>query len=175
MIRIRCLLCREAFRWDTNDGWPSHCPECHGYIGSDGNDEVVAPFISKAQNKNPDRVYRDMEAKASFRAQQAAEMMGSSDAEVSHLKMTDMKDNLRQGDMAFSNNLTPQQQAMEQQMTPATQSFGLQASAGTNVGPVPRAGTNFIQNVLKPNHFRRSGGAPVTNHPSIEFWKPAGR
>lgn len=173
MIRIRCLLCREPFRWDTNDGWPSHCPVCNGYIGSDGNDEVATPFISKAQNKGPDRVYRDMEAKSEFRAQQAAELMGASAAEVSHLKMTDMKDNLRAGDMAFSNNLNAQQQQMSNQMT-LNPSLGIQASAGTNVGPEPRAGTRYIQEVLKPNHFKKSG-APVTNHPSIEFWKPAGR
>ena len=173
MIRIRCLVCREAFRWDAAKGMPDYCLVCSEYIGSDGKDEVAAPAISTFRGKTPDAIYRDMEQKSEYRAQQAAELAGMSSGEVSHLRMTDMKTGMREGDTAFVSNLTPQQQAMSDQMAPAP-SAGLMASAGTRVGPTPQAGTNFIQNVLKPSHFRRSG-APVTNHPSIEFWKPAGR
>ena len=41
MIRIRCLVCREAFRWDATHGMPDNCPICREYIGSDGKDEVA--------------------------------------------------------------------------------------------------------------------------------------
>lgn len=175
MIRIRCLVCREAFRWDATQGMPEYCPipTCGEYIGSDSKDEVAAPYIGTSKGRVPDLIYRDMEQKSEYRAQQAAEMAGMSTADTSHLRMTDMNDSQREGDMAFANNLTHQQQAMSDQMAPAPPSIGLQASAGVNSGPEPRAGSNYIHNVLKPNHWKRSG-APVTNHPSVEFWKPAG-
>jgi hypothetical protein len=163
MIRIRCLVCREAFRWDASQGMPEYCPipTCGAYIGSDGKDEVAAPFISTFRGKNPDRLYRDMEAKSEFRAQQAAEMSGLSTSEVSHLRMTDMKDGMRQGDTAFTDNMTPQQRAMAAQMAPAQGSLGLQASQGTNIGPYPRAGMQQIQK-LRQTHGQNYR-APVSN------------
>ena len=160
MIRIRCLVCREAFRWDAAGGMPDNCPICHEYIGSDGKDDVAAPSISTFRGKNPDRLYRDMEAKSEYRAQQAAEMAGMSSADVSHLRMTDMKDGMRQGDTAFSTNLTPQQLEMSSQMTP-DRSIGMQAAQFTKVGPSPRAGFGAIQ-TLRQTHNRELRG-PVSD------------
>jgi hypothetical protein len=139
---------------------PENCPVCKEYIGSDGKDEVAAPFISTFRGKNPDRLYRDLEAKSEFRAQQAAEMSGLSTSDVSHLRMTDMKDGMRQGDTAFANNLTPTQQMMSSQMSP-DRSIGFQASQGTNVGPYPRAGMEQIQK-LRQTHGQNYR-APVSN------------
>ena len=161
MIRIRCLVCRETFRWDATQGMPDNCPLCKQYIGSDGKDEVAAPFIATSRGKVPDLIYRDMEAKSAFRAQQAAEMTGASAADVAHLKMTDLKTGQREGDMAFSNNLTPQQQVMSNQTVLAPSSIGLQASQGTNVGPYPRAGMGTIQK-LRQTHGQNYR-APVSN------------
>ena len=45
-------------------------------------------------------------------------------------------------------------------------SLGIQASAGTSQGPYPNAGTNFIQNVLKPQH-NRAHRAPISDMPSL--------
>lgn len=153
MIRIRCLVCREAFRWDTEHGMPNHCPICKEYIGSDDKDEVAAPFISKASNLGADRVYRDMERKSEVRTQMAAEQLGMSVSELSHMKTTNMKDGQREGDVAAANNLTPIQQSMA-----AQSSYGnaeaIRLSAATNTGPFPRAGTNYIQNVLRPSHMK---------------------
>lgn len=177
MIRIRCLVCREAFRWDASQGMPEYCPipTCGEYIGSDGKDEVAAPFIATSRGKVPDLIYRDMEAKAEYRAQQAAEMTGASAADVSHLKMTNLKDGQREGDMAFSNNLTPVQQAMSAQMTPAIPNIGLQVSQGTNVGPFPRAGIGQIQ-LLRQTHGQNYR-APVSNMTDmgIQVPIPAGK
>jgi hypothetical protein len=165
MIRIRCLVCREAFRWDATQGMPDYCLVCSEYIGSDGKDEVAAPFIATSRGKTPDLIYRDMENKSEFRAQQAAEMTGMTSAEVSHLRMTDMKTGMREGDMAMANNLTPQQQIMSQQMTPSRE-LGMVASAGTRVGPQPRAGMNYIENVLRKTHGTQYR-APVSDMTSM--------
>ena len=171
MIRIRCLLCREGFRWNTDAGWPEQCPICKGYIGMDDKDEIAAPFISSYQAKNPDRLYREMEQKSEFRAQQAAEMTGMSMTDVSHLKTTNLRDNQREGDTAFVpvvNDVSRTMDAAPQQtgFSPGAASLGLQASAGTSQGPYPNAGTNFIQNVLKPQH-NRAHRAPISDMPSL--------
>jgi hypothetical protein len=160
MIRIRCLVCREAFRWDAAQGMPENCPICLEYIGSDGKDEVAAPFIATSRGKTPDLIYRDMENKAQYRAEKAAEMAGMTTAETSHLRMTDMKTGMRQGDSAVANNLTVQQQAMMAQMSP-DRSIGFQASQGTNVGPYPRAGMGQIQ-LLRQTHGQNYR-APVSD------------
>jgi hypothetical protein len=166
VIRIRCLVCREAFRWDATHGMPDNCPICREYIGSDGKDEVAAPFISMAHRKGPDRLYRDMEAKSEYRAQQAAAMAGMSAAEVSHLKMTDMKDGLREGDTAFKpivNDVTRAMDTAPQQtgFAPQAQQIGLMASQGTRAGPYPRAGMGTIQ-ALRQTHNRELRG-PVSD------------
>jgi hypothetical protein len=165
------MVCREAFRWDATNGLPEYCEVCHEYIGSDGKDEVAAPSIATFRGKNPDRLYRDMEAKSEFRAQQAAEMMGDSSVDTSHLRMTDMKDGMREGDTAFKpvvNDVTRAMDAAPQQtgFSPQAQQIGLQASAGTRVGPYPNAGTDYIQNVLKQNHGRNYR-APISDNPSL--------
>jgi len=130
---------------------PDTCPICNSYIGSGDNDEVAAPNISYGSKRGPDRLYRDMEQKSELRAQMAAERTGMSASEVSHLKMTDMRDNMRTGDTAQLGGLTPTQQAMANNST-FTPDMGVQLSRGTKTGPFPRAGTSFIENVLKPGH-----------------------
>jgi hypothetical protein len=47
-----------------------------------------------------DRVYRQLEASSYARAEQAASMMNVPVSEMSNIKMTDMRDNLREGDIS---------------------------------------------------------------------------
>lgn len=170
MIVIRCMVCREKFPWDmVQDGSPEYCPKCGEYIGTEGKDEVVLPFISSAKNLGADRVYKDMEQKSELRAQLAAEQSGLSASEVSHLKITNMNDRQRQGDIAAMpvNNEVSRMMASA---PPGTVGFGsqyaIQMSAMSQQGPVPNAGSNFIHNVLKPQHGQRYG-VPITENPSL--------
>lgn len=169
MIIIRCMLCREKFPWDTNDGSPEYCPKCGDYIGTEGKDDVVMPFISHAKNLGGDRVYKDMEQKSELRAQLASEQTGMSAAEVSHLKITNMNDRQREGDMAFKPVVNEVSRMMDS-APPGTLGFGsqyaIQMSAMSQQGPLPNAGSNFIHNVLKPKHGREYG-VPITENPGL--------
>ncbi len=173
MIGIRCHLCRERFSWDIMKGYPTHCECCKKFIGiPEDAPEIATPYISTPQKRGrTDAIYRDMENKSVARAEMAATETGQTMAEVSHLKMTDMKDNLKEGDQAFSNNLqsNPVQQAMNQ--APEHTGFGhnaaaIAASAGTRQGPLPNAGTNFIHGMggLRDKHSSKYH-APVSSMP----------
>lgn len=175
MIGIRCHLCRERFSWDIMKGYPTHCECCGKFIGIPADaPEVATPYISTPQKRGKtDAIYRDMENKSIARAEMAAAETGQTMAEVAHLKMTDMKDNLKEGDQAFSNNLqnNPVQQAMERAPAGATgfsdsKALAIQASAGTRQGPLPNAGTNFIHGMggLRDKHASKFH-APVSSMP----------
>lgn len=98
---IKCRLCNGKFKWNPLDGYPTHCAHCNAYIGIDVPDDVIVmPAFLGAKTKATDKLYRDMEAGSQFRAEKAAEMTGSSVSDMASLKITDMKDNMRAGDMA---------------------------------------------------------------------------
>ncbi len=160
MIGIRCHLCRERFSWDIMRGYPTHCECCGQFIGiPEDAPELSTPYISTPQKRGrTDAIYRDMEVKSTARAEMAANDAGVSVSEMSHLKMTDMKDSLREGDSAAVNSLTPVQKAMEAQSSFGGNAAAIAASAGTRQGPLPNAGTNFIHNAkggLRDMHSRR--------------------
>lgn len=154
-MRLRCGLCRDTFSWEPRSGWPMYCPKCGEYIGMDGKDDVVMPFISQAKNLGADRVYRDMEQKSEIRAQLASERTGLSAAEVSHLKVTNLRDNQRTGDVPaidINNSVTQAMAAAPVGSVGMGSTMGVMLSAGTNRGALPRAGTNFIQGQLRQQH-----------------------
>lgn len=160
-MMLRCGLCREKFSWNPHGGWPSYCPKCGEYIGMDGKDDVVMPFISQARNLGADRVYRDMEQKSVLRAQIAQEEYGLSSADAASMKITNLRDHLRTGDTANVPVVNDVTRAMDSapQGAMGMSTMGVQLSQGTRRGPVPQAGTNFIQNVLKPGHRRDAAEA----------------
>src|ERR1700722_9755171 len=88
-MKLRCTHCRKAFSWDPQLPWPDNCPflDCQEDISMpDRGEGVVMPFIRSAKTSNNDKLYRDME--------------GASVADMSSLKITDMNDQMRAGDMA---------------------------------------------------------------------------
>ena len=62
--------------------------------------EMSAPHIEKSIRRAGDATFRQMEGQAEERRQMAAEMTGMDASEFNDLKLTDMKDNLREGDTA---------------------------------------------------------------------------
>ncbi len=168
MIGIRCHLCRERFSWDIMKGYPTHCECCKQFIGIPADaPELATPYISTPQKRgNTDAIYRDMENKSIARTEMAAADAGVPVSEMSHMKMTDMKDSLREGDSAAANSLTPVQRAMEAQSSFGGNAAAIAASAGTRQGPLPNAGTNFIHSKggLRDKHSSRYN-APVSSMP----------
>lgn len=161
-MKLRCPLCRDTFSWKVEQGFPKHCPQCGEYIGSDGKDEVVIPFISKAKNLGADRVYRQMEQSSEARMEAAAEATGLPKSEFSSMKVTDMNTQLREGDMAFKP--TPPSKEMQSMIDSNPGRFGFQQgqngaefARSTGVGPHPHAGAgalNTIRSMHSANGFQ---------------------
>ena len=150
-FQIRCAICRQAFPYKPTDGMPELCPnpQCQSRMASDrADDDIVMPFIRSARTDATDKVYRDMEKGSETRAQIAAEMTGASVAEMSGLKITDMNDRQRPGDIAALQP-TPE-------MGQHFQSNGAEFMAGNAAGAVavngqvtngivPRAGATAVE------------------------------
>jgi len=114
-IRLQCPQCAEKF-WSQKDIF-AMCPKC-GYEAEIPDETVIsAPFIKSQGSISTvtDKVYRDMERTSEHRAEQAAEMAGVPVAEMSHLKITNMRDNVQVGEsaaMPVVNDVTRQMDLM---------------------------------------------------------------
>lgn len=83
------------------DPLPRFCGIC-GY-DSQADDfaaQPSAPHIEKSIRRAGDATFRQMEGQAEERMDMAAEMTGMDRSEFNDLKITDIKDNLREGDTA---------------------------------------------------------------------------
>lgn len=155
-LQLRCPKCRQAFKWDNpKAGFPDHCLLCKEFIGVEQPDDGVVvipmPFIRSAKTGKTDKLYRDMEKGSEVRAQLAAEAAGCSVSDMSALKMTDMKDNQREGDIAAK--LVPDKQDGQY-----FQPNGAEHAAGTATGAItingqvhtgiePRAGVRAMTSI----------------------------
>jgi hypothetical protein len=98
--KLQCNFCSETFTHIGNS-FPTHCPLCFAYVGLDGKPEVNLPFLSKAVNKTPDTLNRQMESMANDRRYQAAEMTGNPVSDFDSMKHTNMRDSLHEGDTSY--------------------------------------------------------------------------
>ena len=123
-VRIRCDGCNRTYPWDADLPWPDKCPlpGCgHIYhkrsnVDDDGEIVISAPFIGTFRGKGPDACYRELETSSEHRAQMAADMAGVPVSEMSHLKVTNIRDAKRQGDVAaipIVNDVTKQMDYMK--------------------------------------------------------------
>lgn len=154
-VKIRCTHCRGAFRWDTAESWPKFCPMCRADFGDErADDDIVMPFIRSKNSKlvTADKVYREMEESSSRRAQAAADMVGAPVSEMSGLKITNMVDNQRPGDLAVPMPSNPVSNFMQQ--NPAASGFGtgrgVEYSTAVQQGAHPNAGARtrtMVQNL----------------------------
>jgi hypothetical protein len=103
-MKLRCPYCRKAFPWDAALPFPNSCPlpDCGEEIGipDRGDNGVVMPFIRSAKMAATDNVYRGIEAGSEVRVDRAAELTGATKEEMSGLKITNMNDSMRAGDIA---------------------------------------------------------------------------
>jgi hypothetical protein len=182
-IKLRCPDCREAFRWPAGADWPKHCPECGFDVSLPERDEVAMPFVRKgATQAAVDNVYKAMEEGAAHRAQVAAEMLGVPAADVADLKLTDMRDNLRQGDIAAPTVTNAVSQNMERmQAVGAAVGFtpaGAAHSSAVQTGAFPNAGAR-MQQLVRSRHSsycdERQAGRVSSDAPAVETQMPAYR
>jgi len=95
-VRIRCHECGEKFYSPT--AYPESCPICGEDFEDDPGDVIRMPSLRSATTNTPDKVFREMESSSIARAEQAAAMAGVPVSEMSHLKITDLRDNVQVGE-----------------------------------------------------------------------------
>lgn len=102
-----CPECEKHFEYfhtvtdGVEDSPPDYCPKCGAFVGPDQQPLPWFGKIGKIQNQTYDKVYRGMEAASHARAQEAADMLGVPVHEMSNIKMDNMRDNLREGDISY--------------------------------------------------------------------------
>jgi len=139
--RYKCPECSGEFSFlheiinGVEEDPPSHCPRCGCYVGTEPQALPSNFSISSSKGKNPDILYREMESSSADRAQQAADLAGVPVSEMASLKITNMKDNMREGDIAAIVPPQPSQayvQATRQtNSAPAFQANGAEYARGT--------------------------------------------
>ena len=149
---------------DDRDPLPNFCQVC----GNDmTGDPTVVPFFSrvgKAENQTLDRTYRQIESSSAERAQMAADMQGVPVSEMANIRVTDMKDNIREGESSYIAPPSQEQAIMRGGIAPVTTSDIAQLRAAQapqgpakpnllgNMGPSPGSMT---LNKIRPNHSQR--------------------
>lgn len=173
---VRCPECRKKFSWKSGTDLPDDCPLCGAYVGSDrADDEITMPAILGRRTKVVDQVYRDMEKGSEHRMSLAAEAAGGIPADYASLKITDMRDNLRAGEIAAM----PVNNAVTQFMAQTgvggfTGGQGAGYSGAVQTGPFPNAGAH-MRTSIQQHHADLSRGAAVSDRPANEVMQPGYR
>ena len=168
---IKCEDCGQSF-WHRvehrSDPNPDECPLCHnsGEPVMKWPAKTLSPKIAQMVEegrgpatslrfaKNADNVYRQMETASESRAQMAADAAGVDVSEMSNMKITDLRDNLRPGDVAAK--LPPNRFAQQANgVGPGfTQSPVAPGGAPIALGGLPKVGDSVRQN-LTAGHAQR--------------------
>lgn len=167
--RYQCPSCLHEFPYDHHpsieaDPCPRYCARCGFDSQGEFDAALVMPHIGRQIRNIVDDQHRAMEDGAAFRAEMAREQFGLDQDQANAMKMTNMKDGLREGDtsdMPVSNDITRVMDAAPQGM------FGFQGAAGVGYsgavseGQYPNAGARAMQ-VVRAQHGQRA--AQVANH-----------
>jgi hypothetical protein len=197
-VRIRCDGCNRTYPWDADLPWPEKCPlpGCgHVYhkrsnVDEDGEIVIAAPFIGTFRGKGPDACYRELETSSERRAQMAADMAGVPVSEMSHLKVTNIRDAKHQGEVAaipIVNDVTRQMDLIKQRGgTAGWQGQGAEFSPNIYGGSVELNGRPIASGVepsagarmraqLHKHHEKISHGTATSDRPALETQQPGYR
>lgn len=174
---LRCTLCREKFKWNVSAGYPDKCPCCGEKIGHDrADDDICMPSIRSLVTTATDNVYREVERTSEVRMEQAAEQAGCSVSDMSGLKITNLRDGNKQGDVAampVNNEVTRQMEAINARggQFGFGREAGLGYSASVSQGAEPNAGVRALMGT-RNMHMRNTGGAAMSDLPPLEMQNP---
>ncbi|MFZ3214915.1 MAG: hypothetical protein WA192_02540 [Candidatus Acidiferrales bacterium] len=155
-MKLRCPFCRQAFPWEAALPFPRVCPLCTEEIGIPDRGEVIQmPSLRSAKTKAVDKTYRDIEAGSEVRVERAAEVTGTAKEDMAALRITDMADNMRAGDIAAKEA----DAAMKRLQSSTPMNIGFQAngaefSNGISTGAVALNGK--ITTGIEPNAGARA-------------------
>ncbi len=104
----RCPECEGVFEFlhhPSDEPPPSHCPLCGKDVSKKKKTRLASqinkpPSIKTVVSKSADSVYRSLETSAETRRQEAAALLGVDPSKLNGMKTTNMKDNMRIGDMS---------------------------------------------------------------------------
>jgi len=163
---IKCPSCKVKIRWLAEDtDYPAECPKCSLPLASErADDDIPMPNILSFATRCTDGVYKLAERESEARMYAAAEMAGCPPSEMASLKITNMRDHLRPGDIAAMpvvNDVTRQMDALAVQGRPIGfgASDGIGFSAQVSQGAFPNMGARQQQAVVEchPTQAARAG------------------
>lgn len=159
MRTYQCPDCEGTFdhlHLRSTDEPPNFCPLC-GSNMSDPEPQVGRINLGTSVGKSGDQVYRAMEDGSATRAQIAADHLGIDASEMSAMKITDIKDNMREGDTAAvtSNNAVSQMMTQTQGVTGLQDaSAASQFAASAHTGAYAHAGDKARQSLVTAHQKR---------------------
>lgn len=174
-----CPSCEGSFTFmhhPVDEPPPRFCPLCaydsHSADVVEFAAAIVAPHVkNRVIVQAVDQTYRQMEAGAEHQIQEAARMTGLDASEFANMKITDMKDNLREGDVAAVpvNNVVSQAMAAAPNLTGFQNQNALGYAAAAHVGSDAHAGAKTAS-MLRQAHAAKHGNA-VHEVPTAETLK----
>lgn len=186
-FQIRCPGCRKPFPWDPAIDLPERCPlKGCGYVAKrrdpemdeDGVIVIAAPFLRSARMNQVDKTYRELETSSEARAEAAAHFAGVPMSEMSHMKVTNLRDNTKPGEVAAMPVVNPVTQQMDfLRQHGGNVGFGADATQyGPSIGSgvEPNAGAR-MRKVLHQHHERLSHGSATSDMPALETQQPGYR
>jgi hypothetical protein len=166
----QCPECERNFDFlhhPNDEPPPSFCPLCGADVSGKKKTRMKSRTrfdspakslpIPKGAAKNVDGIYRGMEAATDQRMLDAAEVLGVDPKSLSGMKMTNMKDNLREGDLSQSTTVSS-----------ATQITGnAPIAAAANGGAV--SGLGFNPNASEYAKTTGTGAVPYAGNTAREM------
>lgn len=156
-----CSACNGVFKFfhALSDSPP---PDCCQICGAVLDEEAVPAFVPKAPGirksllvASENKLYRQMEASSIQRAKEAAAAAGVSEKEMSHIKITNMREagEMREGDTAaIMPAANPVAQVMQQH--PGMTGFNTQQPGSQYALGRPDAGAATHSATIMPNHSK---------------------
>lgn len=189
MIRrqYRCPFCKGLF-WveiasrNAKASLPEECPLCQNTgtrTAPVDTSPPVAPYLALGKSKAADAYYRAQEEASVERVRMAAAMTGESEASLSDLKITNMKDHMEVGEIAampVSNEVSkvvdqhPSMFGLQTRPEAVQQAAGYAAAAHTGLIPYAGAGAQHHTRQFHST-FGTHTAANMSDNPSLEWQK----
>jgi len=184
-ITYQCPSCEGAFRVLLDlarEPPPRFCNLCGFDTESELPEGLAMPHLGKSIRGVVDKLNRDMEKGAEFRADIARAQFGLDAEDVSIMKQTNMKDGLRQGDTSnieVKNDITRVMDMAPPGLVGFNGAAGLGYSDPVSSGPFPNAGARaqalvrqmHAINTADPRHL----GTKLSSIPALETQQPGYR
>lgn len=159
---LQCPDCEGTFRWlqhPSDEPLPNFCPKCGSSMTAEPVFVPLAPHIGRTIGKTADNVYRQMETASVANMEAAAELGGGDTSDYSALKVSDMADYLRPGDVAAKMPANPVSEHMAKTGIGGFQPgmTGAEYAANVRVGAFPRQGETTRVDLVSGHSTRARG------------------